>query len=579
MGSDSSQPAIIAGEVQANVVITPISDALRNETTGVGQVCSGTGASTTVSYDTRPGDRACTYYSLYNLSTWNRDRVADVVINISSSDPSFCTGIQKLPISPYGFLNASGLLWNDSQIVGNDISNSVHYPSLIDHFGGFNFSQPLDCDATADTRLMTGASVPFSFNYDNVNDFWTFGMPPTDDFDFSTNIQIPLITTREGTGGSRLEITERSFRTVQIDIVDSRFFAYDFEGNQILALNDTTMFDTPTLSNVQSVYDFIYDARNNVLKPVGALGSTQGAINLAEFDLNDDFNLEDVPCLLAAYSTDNQVNLNDPSDEFTTICFNLTAQHDDREFFGVWKMVNNTCPNAFGCAGEISGNQGRTIRAFLTMQSPSLFSVTFRSIAPILPTEGDDVLVNFISTHPAKGSVRFRYADFNANFSNASVFTSFFEVNNTGNLSDHFIAIPNVVVDQFYQFEVIGLDNDGNTARDDNNGTFFNFTVGGAGVFKTPGANETGILPEAFEDLAETTGLPFTTITYMWAFLLLIPAVLIGFKAGGFKLGMTAGVTGICCFALIGLLPFYLLVPFLFLGALVIALLVKKVMT
>ena len=557
---------MINEDIQNTLVINAQTSAQRNETSSGVFNCGGTGdADFTIR---QSASSACSLYFLYNNSEWDRDRIADVQMDLIADDTAFCSNPFNFRVSPANSTNSTGQVWNASQIPDTDTQFSGHYPEDLPQAGGFNASSDFISCTDNQGQIDLNITPSFSINYNrHLQDLFTIklGIP------FSEDAQLNGIQNRiAALPGINLTVFEKSFRTIRLDATNTRYILYDFEGDQFLFTNLSTIFDDPTAENLEDVFDFVYDTTDNILKPGSSIGSLASP---AGGDLEPSAVIQDTACSFFTYSSDPIESLN-AGGEFEKICFQLQDQHDGRPFFGVLRLFNSTCPNIFGCAGGV-GNTGRDVGLFLSFVSASSFQVEFTSSTPQNPQEGDDVSIKFTATKNSTGFVRYRTAPSDSNFSNLSVFSPFFTLNDTLPLKIlHDIRIPNVQQDTFYQFFVFVEDNQSNIATDNNTNLFFNFTVGARGIFRE--GNETAIVPEAIDRLADILGLDFTIVTYMFGLMLLIPAVAISFMAGGIKLGFAGLSGGICCFSLIGILPIYLLLPFLALAALIIASIVKK---
>lgn len=383
--------------------------------------------------------------------------------------------------------------------------------------------------------------------------------------------------TLEGGNGADLQINSSSFKTWDILISNTRFLFVNFETERIFLTNDSTEFDDPTGDAIID-YDMAYDLRDNLVRGLTANGVTHSIFLDTDKTLQERLDFEDLetaPCL-------------DPSNEFIipqstdpvsstpsiVHCFDLRDNHGDQDFYGAFKLVNASCPNSLGCDGGL-GNNAWDVGLLLSFVSPSNFEVTFKSIIPTNPIKGDDVRVNFITTKNATGTVQYRIADADANLSNLSVFSQWFRVNTTGNLTSHSPIIEDVAEDKFFQFFVFAEDNDGNLAVDNNTDNFYNFTVGARGVFK---GNQTAGIVNITSTIGNLLGIGFDFV-YVYGLILLVMITSFGWRFGGQMMGLGIFFTLVFGFSLFGLLPSFLLLPFVILLTLILSKVVLKFFT
>ena len=375
----------------------------------------------------------------------------------------------------------------------------------------------------------------------------------------------------------KLQITPRIFRVASITIRNTRYVLYDFESNTLLLTNLSTIFNDPSPLNLEGVYDFVYDAKDNILKTGGTIGSQKQKAGSENFFLpipNDA--IETTICNGQIYNTDPIYDLNQFS--YTKICFQLKDQHNQRNFFGVWMMLNNTCPASDPIGCFFGTNVGRDVDLRLGFLSSFLFSISFIDIIPSDPQVKDNVKIRSISTTNATGYVQYRYAPANSlNFSDQSIYSSWFTINDTGNKLLHEIIIPTVIEDKYYQFFVYGINNDGNIAIDNNTDSFYNFTVGARGIFGE--GNGTAGLPVVLDRLAEHLGLDFSTATYIFGLIILFICTGVAWFKGGMHLGLAVLTVLTIAESLIGLLPFYLFIPLVVIAGLLITNMVRKSIT
>lgn len=375
---------------------------------------------------------------------------------------------------------------------------------------------------------------------------------------------------------AQLRFNTTLFRTVRVETSNSRFLLYDFQNNTLKATNTSTAFDNPTSANLEGIYDFVLDTSNNILKIGSAVGAQREADSPAGLPVSQPTSiLETRRCSAESYVTDPIYDIGaEMPNFFRQICFDLSDQHGDRAFYGVFQMVNSTCPNIFGCDGLPLQNNGRDVEIFLAFLSPENFQVDFNFIVPNQPQAGDTVEFDVVTTKNATGFIQYRKADADANFSNISVFSGWFVLNGSANKTLHRIKLFNVSDDTFYQFFAYAEDNSGSVVYDNNTDLYYNFTVGVAGIVEPGFDNAT--LVEGARDFAEATGISFSNAVYFFSFIVIIITVVIAFLAGGFNAAIAAFIVELTAFAIVGLLPVFLLIPMLVLASLLVAYIIKK---
>ncbi len=250
------------------------------------------------------------------------------------------------------------------------------------------------------------------------------------------------------------------------------------------------------------------------------------------------------------------------SEEEVTDLFDFGTQRIvevKRPFYGSMFFRGQECPNVlFGCNGG-SGNDGFDIDFDLGFMGLNpVFRVDFvPPVQPNVPQANEKVTINFRSTIEAEGSIRYRFRSvFN---DSEGAYGSFIILGTSPKGFSHNISIPTVFDDSFYQFELIATLDNGTFTVNNNSGNFFNFTVGGGAAFEDLNAS----LPNAIESTAQSLDISFTNALALFSLLIMIPIVYFTGKFGGISMAITAFATGICCFSLIGLLPFYVFLPFL----------------
>ena len=472
-----------------------------------------------------------------------------------------------------------GSLWLDQFIEKNEakyLENATLYPTEIfkNQASWYNerFEKLLsnDINSTVDKA--------FSYIYENTGaNYMTFWMRQSEDVTAGTDRWSSI----EAAGTANdpfISGMEKLYRTVRFESNDTQFIYYDFESNTVLASNDSTIFDSTEPGggggDVSEGFDFGYDTRNNKIKPFAATGSQRSV----GFDIDDDSDLHERSCAGLSFTTD--TGIAEAEDIYVTSCFQLKDQHNGSQFFGLMKVVNSTEDKGLTCSPFCP--PGRDVEIFLTLVSPDNFAINFNKIIPENPLHRDNVQVLTTTTKNATHYVQYRFADFDANISNLSSFSTWFTVNSTPNSTqfsgvelDNFTVvrfpamIANVIQDKYYQFFVYAIDNDGNIVNDTNSGVFYNFSVGASQRFEE--GNATGYVPVMIERLCDNIGCELSEGIYLFGFLILAMVTLLAWKAGGMELGLGGFLVGMFAFSIIGLLPIFLVLPLLLIIGLVVA--------
>ncbi len=550
-----TQP-IIKESLINTIEIDTFADAPFNQSNTSG-ACNNRNGTTALVTDFWDPPERCPVYFGFNITDWNRDRIADVFFSFEGQGAFSCFSNPQSIL--FAGLNGTldggtfnGLVFNDSLITAAGLINSSLFPQpVLNQRVGFNKTELISCTGGGTQPRTVNVTQQFSINYDlHLADSWTLQMGEAAGGGTIINIHSRESATNDV---PNLTIAEKGFRTVNITTSNSRFILFDFEGNRLLTTNTTTIFDSPTIDNVQGVYDFVYDVRNNILKPVGALGSTVApAIEVA----TPRTDLEVTQCGGLSYTTDTVGNINSQGG-FERICFNLSSQHNGTQFFGVFQLINNTCSNPLGCDGGL-GSNAPDVNLFAGFLSPSHFDVQFISVVPPIPSKGERVIFTLNTNALAKGFIQYRTAAHNANKSDLSQFSNWFTINGSTNATFHQIPLDNVQDNKFYQFFAYAIDNSG--ARDDDNNTdlFYNFTVGAAGAFR---GNETAQLGKIIPPITDKLGIGFSDFIYVLGMVLLMVPTTIAWRKGGMNIGVGVFATMFIAEITIGLLPFFLFIP------------------
>ena len=331
----------------------------------------------------------------------------------------------------------------------------------------------------------------------------------------------------------------------------------EYQTGQILGSDTTnTWFDLETGTAQSSFFigaDFQYDAINNILYPLEQ-------IRPIAREINDDTNtLINYDCSTFTDYSKNAAftNINFPLGSKDIFCFNLSSQHLGYAYFGAIKILENT-----NIRGGVASNP--EFDFFYSIQSPNLTLFTDVTLIPEQARAGENLTITWKTTQPLSSIIKYR-VNATGNFSN------FAYVQNNSFGKSHRETINGInIVPGKYEFFLLGNNSAGNNFTS----TVFNFSVGFSSVFE----NETAYFPEALKDISQTglTDSP-TTAVYLFGIVLLFMVTGISVYYVGLNFGLGILVTTILILSVIGFLPFFIVVPFIVITALIITLLLSKV--
>lgn len=135
--------------------------------------------------------------------------------------------------------------------------------------------------------------------------------------------------------------------------------------------------------------DFSYQLNTNTITPIH--GATMALVSPPSQNPNND--LLDLNCFVGrTYTTGGVGSLNIPLGNFSQLCFNLSAQHNGRDFLGAIKVVNNTV------AGLVFNAQAEEYApSFAALSSPTA------SPFPLVP--GQNATISWTSTVPVSSGM------------------------------------------------------------------------------------------------------------------------------------------------------------------------------
>lgn len=158
----------------------------------------------------------------------------------------------------------------------------------------------------------------------------------------------------------------------------------------------------------------------------------------------------------------------------------------------------------------------------------------------------DLVSVTWISTQQTDGDLFYRYSLFNTNS-----WSPWFN-KHVDNVSYIHTAYINESLDGYtYQYYVYA-----GSARDNNNGSYYNYTVGAYGIL-----NGGGAVPIAVSRLEASGFCSGSTCIYIFGFFVTAFVAVLSFFFGGVKNGAVFTASTIVVLAVIGLLPWFMLIP------------------
>lgn len=173
--------------------------------------------------------------------------------------------------------------------------------------------------------------------------------------------------------------------------------------------------------------------------------------------------------------------------------------------------------------------------------------ITDVSHTPANPQAGATVTVGWVSTMPSTGYLYYRHAPFNTNN-----YSSWYFVYAPMNDNIHTATINNTIDATTYQYYVTA----GGVIAN-NSGAYYNFTVEAFGALGGSDAS----LPTAISRLEASGFCSGSTCVYIFGFLIVGFVAVLSFFFGGVKLGATITASSIVMLAVIGLLPWFMLVP------------------
>ncbi len=326
-----------------------------------------------------------------------------------------------------------------------------------------------------------------------------------------------------------------------------------------------TYFDFETGHAQSSAFDeadFVYDINDAKITPLG--GATM-SFGTSKSDSDND--LIDFNCPLnGGWLTDTITNVNIPLGTFDIICFNLSSEHGNRDFFGGIKVINNT---------NVRGNFRFEFDFYHALYGAEWFQIFSVRNRPANPIPNQTVFIEWETSQDANSTIFWRLKKVGENYSAWS------RQDNTTVTKSHSLNISNefILESYFYQYYVLS-----GTLNETNGGIFYNFSVGsgvlpdlptsGCGGPLGQGDANCSYIPEAAKCVDEGTCFICETTEcfyQLFGLIILMIITITGFYVGNFIMGLGTFTTGTIILVTIGFLPTWLLTPILILVALIVA--------
>lgn len=304
------------------------------------------------------------------------------------------------------------------------------------------------------------------------------------------------------------------------------FVEFDFE----TGFNSTENFAT---------FDLDYVSGTNTITPNAGRNITM-AFALVSQTLENDLATRIAQCYTISSYNGNPATVN-PNGQLSYLCFNLSAGHGGKPFFGMIKVLNNS---------NVRGNSSPEFDFYWSVGSANYNAFQNPTYSPDPPIYGLNLTVTTVSNRNLNATMFYRYKE---NLTDSfGPLQSVPDNNAFGNVHRFTINYQSLFIG-YYEHYFEGVDSSGTFTS-----ATFNFTVAG------PAGNVTtnSTLPGAVQSLVDGGWFPSLADGYYFVgALLLALMVIIGFALGGMVGATVAGGGGIIVLGLAGLLPIYVFIP------------------
>lgn len=220
-------------------------------------------------------------------------------------------------------------------------------------------------------------------------------------------------------------------------------------------------------------------------------------------------------------------------------------------------FLNNQTGGGFSVNENIVGDANsvyHNFRFFGRLYNYStFFIITGVTYTPINPQGGQNVTVAYQTSLPSNTKIFYRYRNVTSTDTEFS-YSGWVSILSDQLVTYHFYDIPNVLDGKYYQFYV-----ESDNVTEWRSGLYYNFTVGayGSGGI-VPG---TSAVPTAVGRLEASGFCSGSTCVYIFGFFIVAFVAILSFFYGGVKNGATMTASAIVVLAVIGLLPWFMLIP------------------
>lgn len=310
-------------------------------------------------------------------------------------------------------------------------------------------------------------------------------------------------------------------------------------------------------------FTFFYDAYDNVLVPINA-SYDEGAYcpsgTLCNHGLSagDPNQLKGLQCRFSSTNfTSNLANIKNGQDgTYDYICYNNDGVGSRNT--GIGWVVNFTGANNQPLIVFPNTNYNMMFYNYSTYNS-----ITGTTWSPTNPQPAQNVTISFFTALPADTYVFYHYKNVTGNDTYPLSWLSLYN-NNT--VTSHSIVInsANILDGKIYEFYV--QTSTPTAINDTNNSAYYNFVVGAYAGFTNTGASNT--IGGAASNLGNTGLCNGSDCLYIVGIVFLIGIGIPAFYYGHTKMAIPIISTAIIIESLVGLLPLYLILPFVIFGLL-----------
>lgn len=331
------------------------------------------------------------------------------------------------------------------------------------------------------------------------------------------------------------------FNTLQVN--DTLSFVFNMGDLGWYADNDSSYLTFNPL-NYPIGFDVYYETLANIFIPINK--GWQFLIQCPNPVCDPTLSSSNQFSKLAVYSTGTFLTSN-----ITTMLTNNPYQYIEwnssfNNVYGVFSLIENRYD-----LGDSASARHDIRFSFASYNLSSYDVVTGVSHTPQIPQPNQNVTVTFYSGQNNNGAVFWRYRNLTGDLSYSMWLSNIQSTSSTF----HSIIINSAFIldNKFYQYYVTSGTNVNN-----NSDNFYNFTVGAFGQI---GGDTGSVLPTAINRLEASGFCSGSTCVYIFGFFVTAFVAVISFFYGGVRLGATMTAAAITVFAVIGLLPWFMLIP------------------